>query len=127
MRAIILVGHGLGCIGMKESAEMILGKQDNLFAVPLQTEENITEYIEKLAAFCIKVKKDYSEILFLADIKGGTPAKATALVSKQHQLTNSQLIMVYHLALVLSSCLDLQKNASGLIAETTPMIQEFSL
>lgn len=127
MRAIVLVGHGAGCTGMQQSAEMVLGKQENLFAVPLQPEENSTDYIEKLTAFCQQLNEDYTQILFLADIKGGTPAKAAALVSKQQQLNGSQLIMGYHLALILSSCLDVQKNASDLIFETTPMIQEFNL
>lgn len=127
MRAIILVGHGAGCIGMKQSAEMILGKQESLFAVSLQPEESITDYIKKLENFCQGLNKNYTEILFLADIKGGTPAKAAAVVSKQQQLINSQLIMGYHLALILSSCLEVQKNASDLIDETMPMIQKFSL
>ncbi|GEN91915.1 PTS sugar transporter subunit IIA [Tetragenococcus koreensis] len=123
MRKIILVGHGDGCIGMKKSAEMILGKQDHLAAIALKESEGLNDYLEKVRTTVDEYMKDgYDGLLLLADIKGGTPGNVATLVGKQKDQV--QVIVGYHLAMILTACTNDKINSQELLEETNQMIQK---
>lgn len=78
MFAIIVVGHGEFSTGLKNAAEMILGEQENMMAVPLLPEDSPESYMEKLNG----AVSSYDEFVILADLKGGTPANISSIVVK---------------------------------------------
>lgn len=123
MRKIVLVGHGDGCIGMKKSAEMILGKQDHLVAIDLKESESLNDYLKKVQTSVDEYKKEgYDELLLLADIKGGTPGNVATLLGKQHEYIH--VIAGYHLAMILTACINNQISGHDLLEESNQMIQK---
>lgn len=123
MRKIILVGHGDGCTGMKKSVEMILGKQDHLVAIDLKESEGLEDYLKKLQTSINKYENDgYDDLLLLADIKGGTPGNVATLISKKKD--HVQVVVGYHLAMILTACTNDKISSQDLLKETNQMIQE---
>ncbi|EOI57174.1 PTS sugar transporter subunit IIA [Enterococcus gilvus] len=123
MRSVILVGHGDGCLGMKQSAESILGEQSNLTAISLGMSEGMESYVSRLEKTISEQEQfGFNEWLILSDIKGGTPSNVATLVAK-----NSSIIHVvsgYHLAMILTACTNETILPDDLIQETTQMIQK---
>ena len=78
MFAIIVVGHGEFSLGLTNAAEMILGEQENMVAVPLLPIDSPQTYLEKLN----KAVSPYDELVILADLKGGTPANIASFIVK---------------------------------------------
>ncbi len=70
---IILLSHGTFSQGLQNSAEMILGKQENLLNFSIlencDTDSIKSEIIEELE----KAKLDQEHVLFLTDLFFGTP------------------------------------------------------
>lgn len=123
MRKIVLLGHGEGCIGMKISTEMILVEQEHLAAIDLKESEGLNDYLEKVQAGIYMYEKEgYTEILLLADIKGGTPGNVATLLGKQGN--NIRVITGYHLAMILTACTNSEIDSDCLIEETNLMIQK---
>lgn len=123
MRKIILVGHGDGCTGMKKSAEMILGKQDHLVAIDLKESEGLDDFLKKVQVSVKEYENEgYDDLLLLADIKGGTPGNVATLISKQKD--HVQVIVGYHLAMILTACANDKISSQNLLKETNQMIQE---
>lgn len=83
MVGIILASHGGFAEGIKESGEMIFGKQENLEAVkllPSMGPDDLKAQIEE------KVEKmDTDQILFLVDLWGGTPFNQTSGLLKGNE------------------------------------------
>lgn len=83
MVGIILASHGGFAEGIKESGEMIFGKQENLETVkllPSMGPDDLKAQIEE------KVKKmDTDQILFLVDLWGGTPFNQTSGLLKGNE------------------------------------------
>lgn len=71
MIGIILASHGDFAKGIKESSEMIFGSQENLETVMLKPSMGPEEYRNNLKKAMEKVGS--GDILFLADLWGGTP------------------------------------------------------
>lgn len=67
---IVLLSHGNLCQGMKDTVEMIIGKQERLHALSLYSDSGISEFSEKLDEF-VKKNAD-SEIIFVTDLFGGS-------------------------------------------------------
>lgn len=102
-KAIILVSHGNLAIEMKNSAEMIIGKQSNLYALPMSEKEDLESYKRQVVKFINHVFETYTEIIFLADILGGTPCNSVTSQLIKHQ--NIHLIAGYNLSLVIEMCM----------------------
>lgn len=93
MFTIIVVGHGEFSIGLKNAAEMILGEQENMIAVPLLPIDSPQTYLEKLN----EAVNPYDELVILADLKGGTPANLASFVVKEKKckcITGANLPML---------------------------------
>ena len=76
MEKLILVSHGTLCEGMKNSIEMILGPQDQIYTVSLLTEEGPEDFERQLK---VHIEPD-DDVTIFADLLGGTPAN---VISKQ--------------------------------------------
>lgn len=102
-KAIVLVGHGELPLGMKQAAEMVTGKQENLFAVSLDPEDGREEFAEKLSQLNGAFKKADSVFIF-ADIAGGSPCNAAL----EGYLTNDkvEIIAGMNFSMVLSAVMD---------------------
>lgn len=47
-KKLILVSHGLFCEELKRSAEMVMGPQDSILAIPLLPEESKGDFEKKI-------------------------------------------------------------------------------
>ncbi|GAB6093497.1 PTS sugar transporter subunit IIA [Furfurilactobacillus curtus] len=83
MLAIVLASHGGFAEGIKESADMIFGKQEKVAAVSFSPDEGPDELQRKFETVVDGFDAD-DEILFLVDLWGGSPFNITSrLVTKQ--------------------------------------------
>jgi len=102
-KAILLVSHGKLAIAIKESVELIIGKQKNLIALPMEAQETLESYENKLEEQTKKLfREGYEEIIILADIKGGTPCNASAVLMLNDE--RIKLIAGFNLILVIELC-----------------------
>ena len=69
MKPLILVSHGNLFVELKKSVEMIMGPQDDIYAVPLLPNEGPEEYLAKVK----ETVADLADYTVLADLYGGTP------------------------------------------------------
>ncbi|AIM24558.1 PTS sugar transporter subunit IIA [Melissococcus plutonius] len=74
-KSLVLISHGELCEALKKGTEMIMGKQENIYAVPLLPSEGQEEYKEKF----LQTIKPLNDFIVLADLMGGTPCN---IVSK---------------------------------------------
>lgn len=82
MISIILVTHGKMAAGIRDAAEIIFGSQTNLYTVSYTPNIGPTELEEEVKA-TIKLCPTENQILFIADIFGGSPYNiAATLVAK---------------------------------------------
>ena len=72
MVGIILASHGKFSEGIKESGQMIFGPQEDVEAIVLTPEMGPDDFRAKLLA-AIDTFSQKEQILFLADLWGGTP------------------------------------------------------
>lgn len=79
MKAIVLVGHGNLPIEFKKSAELIIGDNENVFAVPLSPQDGKEEYAEKLNQIKPKLDK-YDSVFVFVDLMGGSPGNTATEV-----------------------------------------------
>lgn len=107
MIQIVLASHGKFCIGLKQTAEMINGKIDNLSVESFKPGQDVSEYKRNFE----KDLKDTSikPTLIFVDIKGGTPYNTAMMLSKNHNL---KVITGINLPILLSVIIDRQNNTS---------------
>lgn len=105
-KAIVLVSHGYLATEMKNSVEMIIGKQNNLYDVPMDENEDLESYTLKVKKCIDNLSEEYSEFIFLADILGGTPCNSVTSQIIKHE--NIHLIAGFNLSLVIESCMNME-------------------
>lgn len=71
---LVLVSHGELCTALKQSTEMIMGTQSNIYAVPLLPQESSDDYRVKLE----QVLSELDDYVVLADLLGGTPCNVAS-------------------------------------------------
>lgn len=101
---LLLVSHGNFCHGIKESYEMIAGKNDNIIAINLG-EDGIGNFSEKLNKKLDELTKT-DKVLVLTDIQGGTPYNETL----RYQLANPgkiEIVSGMNLPMVIESGMSL--------------------
>ncbi|SKC69883.1 PTS sugar transporter subunit IIA [Maledivibacter halophilus] len=114
MFAVILIGHGEFSTGLKNAAEMILGEQEKLVAVPLLPIDSPEVYLEKLR----EAVKPYEEFVILADLKGGTPANLASFLVKNKNckcITGANLPMLLEILGSRLSGMTIENSISGAI------------
>lgn len=70
---IILASHGAFAKAALGSAEMIIGKQENVVALGLEASDSVEKLEADIVEAYEKLKKNCKDVLFLCDIYGGTP------------------------------------------------------
>ena len=80
MTGIILASHGGLAEGVKQSAGMVFGPQEDLVAVTLLPEDGPDSFRAKLEA-AVNTLSNKEEVLFLVDLLGGTPFNQSVLLS----------------------------------------------
>jgi mannose/fructose-specific phosphotransferase system component IIA len=78
---ILIMTHGPFCEAIVESAEMIIGKMDKVYSLPLLPAVSPEEYLQQV----VKIFKNAPECSFiLTDIPGGTPSNIACALQKQY-------------------------------------------
>ena len=98
MTGIILASHGGLAEGVKQSAGMVFGPQEDLVAVTLLPEDGPDSFRAKLEA-AVNTLSNKEEVLFLVDLLGGTPFNQSSALLNGHEdkwaiLTGLSLPMV---------------------------------
>jgi PTS system mannose-specific IIA component len=75
---IVIVTHGSLAHALLESAEMIVGRQQNVHAIALSADDNLDTLRERVSR-TIPLANAGKGVLVLVDMYGGTPANAVAL------------------------------------------------
>lgn len=94
---IILCGHGKYGETIKNSLEMIAGKQDNIFSVDFTEDMSVTDIIEQ---YNEQIAVATEEVSIYCDIPGGSPAN-TALLTKKNN-TGVRVFTGLNLSMMLS-------------------------
>ncbi len=82
---LILISHGSLAAGMREAAEMILGKQDDLEVFGLYQGDTVESFSQKIEA----VIEDFgnpNNTLIVSDLPSGTPANSAMLMVLKHKV-----------------------------------------
>ncbi|OTO01344.1 PTS sugar transporter subunit IIA [Enterococcus sp. 5B3_DIV0040] len=73
---LVLISHGRFCEELKNSAEMIMGKQDNIYTVSLLPSEGPEDFKKKF----FEIVEELDDYIVFADLMGGTPCN---IISKE--------------------------------------------
>lgn len=74
MGKLVLVSHGQFCSELKKSVEMIMGPQEEIYAVGLRPSESPEEFQAEFE----ELTKDFARFTVFADLMGGTPCNVVA-------------------------------------------------
>ena len=80
MTPIIVTGHGEFASALEKTMEYVIGPQENIYFVNFNNGMGNTELEEKLRKIVSETESE--EIIFLADIVGGTPFSTSVLISQ---------------------------------------------
>ncbi|MFQ7235051.1 MAG: PTS sugar transporter subunit IIA, partial [Enterococcus hulanensis] len=79
MSNVLVMTHGEFATGIKKSAEMIIGKQDNFETLVFTPEMSLDTLVSALKETLRKFDNDYPTLVFV-DLFGGSPSNAVALL-----------------------------------------------
>lgn len=80
--AIIIATHGQAARPLLDSAEMLIGAQENIATVTFVAGENRETLVEKYRQILTQLKTDQG-VLFLVDTWGGSPFNAAAMLAQE--------------------------------------------
>ena len=83
MIGIIIVTHSNFAEGIKNSVEMIAGKQDNFTAINFENGEDIEDLKNRISQKAEEYTSKGLEVIYVTDLKGATPFNACLYVSTQ--------------------------------------------
>lgn len=103
---LVLLSHGTFCIGIKESAEMILGPQKNIHTIDLKEGESPEHFQTRF----LNLTGSLEKFVVFTDILGGTPYNVAykSLLSSENKFSlytgmNLPMIISYVNAQLVSS------------------------
>ena len=85
LTSIVLVTHGTWGQALREAAEVFLGPQEAMCFVPLGLDESPEGLTEKLETALAQLG-DGAPVLFLVDLRGGTPWNTVAVLTRRKKL-----------------------------------------
>ncbi len=126
--SIIVVSHSALAEALVKAAEMILGKQEELFAVGLDECDSPDSLKTKILELLNNIPET-SEILVFTDIQSGTPFNIVALLSQKYKFSH---ISGVNLPLLLEACTsrnylsleDLSKNLMEMSSQSIINVNE---
>ncbi len=83
MIGIIIVSHSNFAEGIKNSVEMIAGKQDNFTAINFENGEDIEDLKKRISQKAEEYTSKGLDVIYVTDLKGATPFNACLYVSTQ--------------------------------------------
>lgn len=83
MIGIIIVTHSNFAEGIKNSVEMIAGKQDNFTAINFENGEDIEDLKNHISQKAEEYTSKGLDVIYVTDLKGATPFNACLYVSTQ--------------------------------------------
>ena len=83
MIGIIIVTHSNFAEGIKNSVEMIAGKQDNFTAINFENGEDIEDLKKRISQKAEEYTSKGLDVIYVTDLKGATPFNACLYVSTQ--------------------------------------------
>ena len=83
MIGIIIVSHSNFAEGIKNSVEMIAGKQDNFTAINFENGEDIEDLKKRISQKAEEYTSNGLDVIYVTDLKGATPFNACLYVSTQ--------------------------------------------
>lgn len=83
MIGIIIVTHSNFAEGIKNSVEMIAGKQDNFTAINFENGEDIEDLKNRISQKAEEYTSKGLNVIYVTDLKGATPFNACLYVSTQ--------------------------------------------
>lgn len=83
MIGIIIVTHSNFAEGIKNSVEMIAGKQDNFTAINFEDGEDIEDLKKRISQKAEEYTSKGLDVIYVTDLKGATPFNACLYVSTQ--------------------------------------------
>lgn len=96
---ILIASHGNLCSEILVSAEMILGKQEDVYTESL-FEDGISDFKERLFRRLDQMAACYEEIIFLADIKNATPYNTGLMYMAENIERKVYIVSGYNLAMI---------------------------
>jgi len=87
MVGVIVVSHGSLAYYLIETAEMIVGSQENLHPIGLQTHQGLEDITNEINDACLQLNEKSRGVLVLTDIQGGTPGNAACMLVKTHHVS----------------------------------------
>ena len=114
-RPVILISHGHYAKYALESAEMIIGKQENCEVISVTEDKDLDSVTKELEEVYKKLKNEKG-VIILTDIRGGTPSNAAAalLVREDDILALSGYNMPLLLELFTNRDLEMEDLKKGL-------------
>ena len=112
---VILISHGHYAKYALESAEMIIGKQENCEVISVTEDKDLDSVTKELEKVYKKLKNEKGAVI-LTDIRGGTPSNAAAnlLVREDDILALSGYNMPLLLELFTNRDLEMEDLKEGL-------------
>ena len=83
MIGIIIVTHSNFAEGIKNSVEMIAGKQDNFTAINFENGEDIEDLKNRISQKAEEYTSKGLDVIYVTDLQGATPFNACLYVSTQ--------------------------------------------
>ncbi|MCL2335193.1 MAG: PTS sugar transporter subunit IIA [Endomicrobia bacterium] len=99
MIKIIIAAHGELAQELVNSAELIAGKQPNLYAVKRSADDSLAQMQERIETL-IKSVADDDGVLIMTDMIGGTPCNASAPMCRNF---NTEVLTGVNLPMILSA------------------------
>ncbi len=90
MVSVIVLGHGAFASGIKSALELIMGKQDNLYAIDYNENLDMHKLREKIIEILSKLD-DNLDVIIACDLFHGTPFN----VSMQLAFENDKIKLIY--------------------------------
>lgn len=114
---IILCGHGKYGETLKNSLEMIAGKQENIYTVDFTEDMSVTDIIER---YNERIAAAADGVSIYCDIPGGSPANAALLTKKSNE--DVRVFTGLNLSMLLS--LVMEKDSEKSLADAKDSIKE---
>lgn len=94
---IILMTHGEAGVGLKKSAEMIMGELEDVYCMTLREGQDPMEYVSELRGLLGRAPED---TIILTDLFGGTPSNTAAAFALQK---NYRVVSGLNLAMLIEA------------------------
>jgi Phosphotransferase system, mannose/fructose-specific component IIA len=84
--AVLIITHGNFGIELLKSLEMIIGEQQDAFALGLCLGNNVDELRDEAEKFVCESQEAGKEVVILVDILGGSPSNIALYMAKKHHV-----------------------------------------